>query len=855
MRHAVLILMACACLLPAQAQETDPPRQAQTLNAGWQYAPGSIEGAEAPTFDDSDWTTVHLPHTWNAEDAFDEDDLSYRRGVGWYRRSLTVADSLDGRRLFLYFEGANQVADVYVNGTHAGQHVGGYTAFAYEITDLVNVGGENAIAVRVNNEHDLDIPPLDADFTFYGGIYRDVRLLATAPVHVEVTNHASPGVFIDTPTATRDSATVRVRTGLVNKSGAAADVTLAHRIRDEEGTVVDSLVTTRLVAAGETVDVTQTTPPLQDPHLWSPSDPYLYEVETLVRTNGQVVDRVVEPLGIRWVAADGDGFYLNGEPLTLKGTNRHQDRPGRGNAIPDAAHREDLRIIDEMGFNFLRLAHYPQDPVVLEEADRRGLLVWEEIPVVNRITMSEAFGDNAEQRLTEMIRQHYNHPSVAMWGYMNEIMLAPPDPAPEGYYDAVFNLAQRLERRAQREDSTRLTATAQSFNEIYNGKGVSDLPDVLGMNLYFGWYYEEMEGLGPFLDSLHQSHPKRPLLVSEYGAGSDERVHAADPKRFDFSTEYQQRIHETAFRQMTARSYMAGSAVWNQFDFGSNHRQDTKPAINQKGLYFFDRTPKDVAAYYRAHLRDSTVLHIATRTRARRAGSRPADRRQPITVYTNLDSVALHLNGRPVGTNAVENARAEWTVPLRAGDNTLVARAPEGGATDRGTVHYVDRTGFFAEGEEGPATMAVNAGGHYDYTDRYDTLWEADRSGTDPWGHQGGGSTRTHHRIFNTDEEPLFQSARTGETTYRFAVPPGRYAVELGFAEPTHDGAGKRVFDVRLNGRRVIEDLDLAGEFGRYRATRRQFEVRVGEGEVLTLSLTAEEGSPLVNAVHLTRRP
>lgn len=855
MRYAVLILLACACVLSVQAQETDPPREAQTLNAGWRYAPGPIEGADAPAFDDSDWARVHLPHTWNAKDAFDEDDLSYRRGVGWYRRSLRVADSLQGRRLFLYFEGANQVTDVYVNGSHAGQHIGGYTAFVYEITDLVKVGAENTVAVRVNNEHNLDIPPLDADFTFYGGIYRDVRLLATAPVHVEVTDHASPGVFIDTPTATRDSATVRVRTGLVNQSEAATDVTLVHRIRNEEGAVVEALRTTRSVAAGETVDVTQATPPLRDPHLWSPSDPYLYEVETVVRTNGQVVDRVVEPLGIRWVDADGEGFYLNGEPLTLQGTNRHQDRPGLGNAIPDAAHREDLRIIDEMGFNFLRLAHYPQDPVVLEEADRRGLLVWEEIPVVNRITVSEAFGNNAEQRLTEMIRQHYNHPSVAMWGYMNEIMLAPPDPAPEGYYDAVFNLAQRLEKRVQREDPTRLTATAQSFNEIYNGKGVSDLPDVLGMNLYFGWYYEEMEGLGPFLDSLHRAHPERPLLVSEYGAGSDERVHAAVPKRFDFSTEYQQRIHETAFRQMSERSYMAGSAVWNQFDFGSNHRQDTKPAINQKGLYFFDRTPKDVAAYYRAHLRDSTVLHVATRTRGRRAGSTPADGRQPITVYTNLDSVALRVNGRPVGTKAVENARTEWTVPLRAGENTLVARAPDGSATDRGTVHYVDRTGFFADAEDGPATMAVNAGGHYSYTDRYGVVWEADRSGADPWGHQGGKSTRTHHRIFNTGEDPLFQSARTGEATYRVEVPPGRYAVELGFAEPAHDAAGERVFDVRLNGRRVIDDLDLAGQVGRYRAVRRQFTVRVGAGEALTLSLEAEDGRPLLNAIQLTRRP
>jgi len=849
------LLLAVLMIGPVQAQEMDPPRETQTLNAGWRYAPGPIEGAEVPSFDDSEWARVHLPHTWNVQDAFDEDDLSYRRGVGWYRRSLRVADSLDGRRLFLYFEGANQVSDVYVNGTHAGQHIGGYTAFVYEITDLVEMGSGNTIAVRVNNEHDLDIPPLDADFTFYGGIYRDVNLLATAPVHVEVTDHASPGVFIDTPTATRDSATVRVRTGLVNQSSTAADVTLVHRILNEDGTVVDSLRTTRLVAAGETVDVEQVTPPIQDPHLWSPSDPYLYAVETVVRMDGQVVDRVVEPLGIRWVDADGEGFYLNGKLLALQGTNRHQDRPGLGNAIPDAAHREDLRIIDDMGFNFLRLAHYPQDPVVLEEADRRGLLIWEEIPVVNRITMSEAFGDNAEQRLTEMIRQHYNHPSVAMWGYMNEIMLAPPDPAPEGYYDAVFDLARRLERRAQREDATRLTATAQSFNEIYNGKGVSDLPDVLGMNLYFGWYYEEMEGLGPFLDSLHQAHPERPLLVSEYGAGSDERVHAAEPKRFDFSTQYQQRIHETAFRQMKMRSYLAGSAVWNQFDFGSNHRQDTKPTINQKGLYFFDRTPKDVAAYYRAHLHDSTVLHISTRTWAHRAGSTSEDRRQPITVYTSLDSVALRLNGSAMGTKAVENAHAEWTVPLRAGENTLVARAPDGSASDRGSVHYVERTGFFDDAEDGPATMAVNTGGHYHYTDRYGVVWEADRSGSDPWGHQGGESTRTHHRIFNTEEDPLFQSAHTGETTYRFAVPPGRYAVELGFAEPTHDTVGERVFDVRLNGRCVIDDLDLAGQLGQYRATRREMKVHVASDELLSLDFIPETGQPIVNSIKITRRP
>lgn len=841
----------------------DSPRVRYTINESWRYADGDVAGAEAIGFDDTDWRSVDLPHTWNAEDAFTE-SIEYRRGVGWYRRQLTLDPSLRGMRIFLHFEGANQVADVFVNGTPAGRHIGGYTAFAFDVTDLVRFDDATVIAVRVDNRHDDDIPPLNADFTFYGGIYRDVWLVATAPVHITLLDHASPGVYIDTPEVSSESATVRVRGTVVNHEPVARRVMVTNRVVAPGGDEVTSGRSEVDIPAGGTAEFMQITPRIARPRLWSPDEPNLYSVVTEVHDGDELLDRTHNPLGFRWFGVDPQrGFFLNGRPYPLYGTNRHQDRAGPGNALSDRAHREDVALVKATGFNFLRLAHYPQDPAVLAAMDRQGLIGWEEIPVVNIISLSPAFADNAERMLVEMIRQHYNHPSIVFWGYMNEVLLRQPSPMPDGYVARVRALAERLEARVRAEDATRATVIAVSFHEIDDGSGLQDVADVMGLNLYFGWYYDTLDGFGPFLDSLHAKHPTRPLLISEYGAGSDERIHTLEPRAFDFSTQHQQRFHEASFRQIRERAYLTGSAVWNQFDFGSKGRHDSKPNINQKGLLHLDRRPKDVWHYYRAVLHEAPVLHIATRDWPVRAGSRAQDAHQPVVVYSNLPHVELIVNNESLGAKRPVNGTAEWVVPLRDGTNRLEARGRDGDAgtgvgsaeIDVVDVRYEDRSHLFTDAA-GPVTvLAVNAGSHYQYMDDTSTVWEADRtyvSGS--WGHAGGVTRLRHHRIFGSRDDPLFQIQREGVHEYRFDVPDGVYEVGLRFVEMEHADAGRRVFDVHVNGRVLLPTLDLAASHGRYVAVERTVVAEAIDGRGLTVGLAAVVGEPIISGILLHRR-
>lgn len=831
------------------------PRLRHTINERWRHAPGALAGAEAEAYDDRDWTLVNLPHTWNAEDAFTE-SLEYRRGIGWYRRHLPLDASLRGRRLFLYFEGANQVADVYVNGRAAGRHVGGYTAFAFDITDLVRIDDTNVIAVRVDNRHDDDIPPLNADFTFYGGIYRDVWLIATAPLHVNVLDHASPGVFIDTPEVSEASAIVRVRGTVMNHEPRAARVEVVNRVLDAAGAEAVAVRSRLDIPAGGSASFEQLSAPILRPRLWSPEQPNLYRVVTEIHAGGTLVDRTDNPLGFRWFGIDAErGFTLNGRPYRLYGTNRHQDRAGYGNALPNAAHRQDVELVKATGFTFLRLAHYPQDPAVLEEMDRQGLVGWEEIPIVNIISLSPAFADNSERMLVEMIRQHYNHPSILFWGYMNEVLLRKPDPMPAGYLALVRALAQRLEARVHEEDATRATVMAVSIEEIDDGSGLQDVADVLGLNLYFGWYYRTLDGLGAFLDTLHTSHPSRPLLLSEYGAGSDERIHTLEPRAFDFSTEHQQRFHQAQFPQLRARDYVIGTAVWNQFDFGSKGRHDSKPNINQKGLLYFDRRPKDVWHYYRAVLRPEPVLHIATRDWLQRAGSRAEDALQPVLVYSNLPDVELFANGKSLGSKRTENATAQWLVPLRAGTNRLVAGGGSG-VVDMVDVAYTDRTALFnATAAANVRSIAVNAGSHYQYVDDSGIVWEADRPySRGSWGHTGGAARLRHHRVFGSSDDPLYQAARVGVQQYRFDVPDGTYDVRLLFVEMEHAQPRRRVFDVAVNDQYVFRGLDLAAAYGRHVAVARTVLAHADGGAGIAIRLEPVIGEATISGILLEGR-
>ncbi|GAB5536617.1 MAG: glycoside hydrolase family 2 TIM barrel-domain containing protein [Rubricoccaceae bacterium] len=791
------------------ASSADAQRQRVSINDGWRFWNGDVVSVtEAPT---DDWERIDLPHTWNVEDAFDDTE-GYRRGTGWYRRQLDVPAG--EQRLFLYFEGANQVADVFVNGREAGRHVGGYTAFAVEITELVTPGESAELAVRVNNEHDPNIAPLDADFTFYGGIYRDVWLVATDPVHIDVLDHAGPGVYLDTPELAEGDTRVRARTKLANDSRQPVGVTVRHTLTDPEGTLVHTFATATELAAGAREEVEVFSPEVVRPMLWTPETPHVYHVRTELVVDGAMRDVVTEPLGFRWMSVDADGFVLNGERRQWAGTNRHQDVEGYGNAVPDDLHRRDVQIVKNDGFDFLRLAHYPQDEAVLNETDRVGLAVWEEIPVVNVITMSDAFADNAEQRLVEMIRQHYNHPSIVIWGYMNEILLRIPDPMPDGYIEAVRQLAERLERVVEREDPTRVTAMAISFNEVEYR--IADASDIFAFNLYFGWYHDTFEDLGLFLDSLRAEHPDVPMMVSEYGAGSDERIHGDRPVRFDFSIEHAENFHHASFQIMRERPWLVGSAVWNQFDFGSAGRQDTKDGINQKGLYYFDRTSKDVAFLYRAMLNDEPVVEITPQRTVptgkpflrieRDHVNRAGPRRQRVRVFTNATQTVglrmngLHLDRAPGEGLTPRNGLIEFEVALSQGENQIDALARwigdlsswEGDAPPDGfqlfrfdsvTLHYTDTAAFFTSSPDAPPAVALNVGADHSFTGAGGLVYiaEADWPGAMP---AEGHTRRTHHRVHGTDEDARFQTYREMPTTWALPeLPAGTYDLTFGFSE------------------------------------------------------------------------
>ncbi len=556
----------------------------------------------------------------------------------------------------------------------------------------------------------------------------------------------------------------------------------------------------------------RTLPAIEHPHLWSPASPYLYRVRTEVHDGNQVVDAVENPLGFRWFGIDAQkGFVLNGQPLRLFGTNRHQDYAGLGNALSDDLQRRDIRLIKETGFNFLRLAHYPQAPSVLDEADSRGVVVWEEIPVVNRIAVDRSnaqqgtdaakFSANCERMLVEMIRQHYNHPAVFFWGTMNEVMLQKPRPLPEHYYETLLELERRLVERAHREDPSRKTAIALSRDELDDDHGVGDVPDVLGMNLYFGWYYGVFSDLGDFLDRMQRQRPSRPLVVSEYGAGSDDRVHSMHAEAFDFSSEYAQEYHRASFPQLESRPFLIATAVWNQFDFGSASRQDTRYGINTKGLFSYDRTAKDVARYYAAALRREPVVAIA-REWHERTGSAKKDR-QPLWVYTNQPAVELFVNGVSAGSKVPQNRTAQWNAELVPGDNRIVARA--GTVEDAVTIHYDDRSRA--------AIIAVNAGSNASYTDRSDVTWEADRPyAPGSWGYarrRVEADASSNLRYGRRSALPGLARKNGG---YRFDVPDGTYELTLRLCE-TSAGAkpGDRIFSIFANGQEIVHESRSRG--------------------------------------------
>ncbi|MET7420085.1 glycoside hydrolase family 2 TIM barrel-domain containing protein [Dactylosporangium sp. NPDC005555] len=681
---AVMVVAGNAVAAPAASAATYTPpalRQRVDLNTGWRFTKGDVAGAEATTFNDSAWQQLNVPHTWNAADGADGGN-NYYRGIGWYRRHYTVPAGFAGKMLFLQFAGVNQVADVWVNGVYLGKHSGGYARFRFGATSAFKVGQDNVIAVKVTNAHNADIAPLSADFTFYGGIYRNVSLQVVDPLAVRMLDSAGPGVYLRQRSVTAASATVDVTTKLFNNNTSSRSVVVRTVITDASGTVVaDQSSAARTVAANAGVDVLSTVT-IANPRRWDGlADPYLYNANVEIRDSGQVTDVVTEPLGLRTFGVDPNtGFSLNGRAYDLHGVNLHQDRAGAGWAVNDTQHTADFDLIREIGATTIRMAHYQHDQKDYSLADERGLVVWAEIPLVNDTTNSAGYTANARQQMTELIRQNYNHPSIVFWGIGNEQRVD--NAATNALLDSLAGLVDT-------EDPDRVSVYASCC--VSDTGAVNNHAEASGYNKYFGWYNGSYNDLGGNLDNLHAANPSRRIALSEYGAGANTTQHALNPGAPSpggqyHPEEYQALLHEASWKQLDARPYVWGTYVWNMFDFAADARNEgSQPGINDKGLVTRDRlTRKDAFYFYKANWASTPTLYITSRRWTSRTTAATE-----LKVYSNAPSVTATLNGVSLGARTSTDRIFKWTgVTLRPGANTVQVTATLNGTPVTDTVTW-----------------------------------------------------------------------------------------------------------------------------------------------------------------------
>ncbi|WP_457063499.1 glycoside hydrolase family 2 TIM barrel-domain containing protein [Hymenobacter sp. UYAg731] len=876
-------------------------RIVQSINSDWQFRKADGPDYARTPAPPTGWEQVSIPHTWNAADVTD-DEPGYYRGTGWYRKVLHIPASWQSRRVYLYFEGAGQEAAVYVNGQLAGRHAGGYTAFSIPISKWLKFdkAASNDVVVKVDNSPNPALPPLSADFTFYGGLYRDVYLMAASPVHFDLDNHASSGLFVSTPTVSAEAAGVLARGTLANESATKRRLTVLTELSDHAGNIVARQRSSLTLAAGEKRAFRQMFANLRRPHLWSPDAPYLYHVTATVREAGPAdtapLDAVSSPLGLRWFRFDAaTGFYLNGQPLKLIGTNRHQDFPGLGNALPDALAERDLLLLKQMGGNFLRVSHYPQDPAVLAACDRLGILASVEIPVVNAITDSPAFFENCRTMQTEMIRQGYNHPSVIIWAYMNEVLLRLPtgltkDNEPgKAYLARVAVLARELDALTRREDPARYTMLVNhSAFDLYQQAGLLQIPMLVGWNLYAGWYSGGFQGFPDFLDRHRRELPDKPLLVTEFGADADARLHSFDPLRFDKTTEYANRYHQFYLKEILARPFVAGATVWNLAEFNSESRQEAVPHTNNKSLLTADRQPKDAYLFYQAHLLKTPFVRIGSRAWILRsglaAGPDSLHCAQPVELYTNQPTAELLLNGQSLGTSPAEFGIVRFRVPFSNGPIQLTARAGPA-PPDYADIHFqlipADLTS-----EKLPFTeLNISLGDQRFFTDaRLNQVWLPEQAyAPGGWGYVGGkpfalpGAGRlpygSDRNMLGTEYDALYATQRVGLTRFRLDVPAGQYEVTLHFAEleavpateqlaynlakPDASSAvpvkAARRFDVSLNGLPVLTDLGPENGLPPLQAVSFKLPVSVRRGQGIVLDFNAITGEAVLNGIQVKR--
>lgn len=619
-------------------------RQIYNFNTKWGF---SKEALEAPTTMPERWNWVNIPHTWNNIDGQDGGNDLYR-GTAFYAKELEKMDLPKADRYFLEIQGANSSAILYVNGKKLANHDGGYSTWRVDITDALE--DKNLFVFEVDNSQNDRVYPQNADFTFYGGIYRDLNIIAVSESHFDLEYYGTPGIKV-TPEVVGKGAKVEVEVFVKNEKETQK---LVYTLKDAEGNVVAEKET----PASETVASFE----IENVHLWhGKKDPYLYTAEVCLKDE-EVLDNVSARFGCRTFEIHPEnGFILNGEEYPLRGVSRHQDRWGIGNALLKEHHDEDMDLICELGATTIRLAHYQHDQYFYDLCDERGMVVWAEIPYIS--THMPNGRENTTSQMKELVVQNYNHPSIIVWGLSNEITM---------HGDSDEDLRENhviLNDLVHEMDKTRLTTMACvsmcSMDDPY-----VQIPDTVSYNHYFGWYGGDTSQNGPWFDEFHAKYPNIPIGCSEYGCEAL-NWHTSDPQQGDYTEEYQAYYHEELIKQFYTRKYMWATHVWNMFDFGADSRNEGgENGQNHKGLITFDRKYKKDSFYaYKAWLSDEPFVHIC--------GKRYVDRVEEttkVTVYSNQPEVELFANGVSLGKQTCPEHFFYFEVP-NTGETTLVAVA------------------------------------------------------------------------------------------------------------------------------------------------------------------------------------
>ena len=610
-------------------------RNIKNINLNWMFLKENI------SYDllmNKNFTKIDLPHTWNGVDGQDGGN-DYIRDKFWYKKSLSKTELPEGQKYFIEFKGVNSSSDVYFNGKHLGHHDGGYSTFRYEITNYINE--HNEIYVLADNSVNDKVYPQKADFTFYGGIYRNVSIIGVNENHFDLLHYGSKGAKVNAHVKGQKGQ-LELETYVIGKGRVSVEV------KDQEGKSVYNGEPTNPIV-------------LDNVHLWQgKEDPYLYTVDIQLKDGDKVLDHIEYQVGFRSFHFDSNnGFYLNGKKYPLRGVCRHQDRPEIGNALTVKEHDEDIELIKEVGANTIRLAHYQHDDYFYDLCDKEGFIVWAEIPYISK-HMKHA-NDNAKQQMRELIIQQYHRPSIVTWGISNEITISYAGKDCLEFHKEMNDLVHDL-------DSSRKTVIADYMPARINNK-LNRVPDIVSYNLYFGWYLPFTSLAGWKLDRYHKKYPNEILGLSEYGAEGVDKVFNRFPRRGDNTEAYQAIYHERMLDIINARDYIWATHLWNMFDFAADARnQGGEPGMNHKGLVTFDRKRrKDAFFLYKANWSKEPFVHICDKAYEKRTG-----KKTKIKVYTNQSDVEIYHNNILVYDGSVHHHKVEVIVIMNKANHVVV---------------------------------------------------------------------------------------------------------------------------------------------------------------------------------------